>query len=465
MKRVLCLIIFLMLVGSASYAQEESPDRTFGVVEAYYRPDEAVELGASWERIIFAWDCFQPRSPRDFVTTCIPESYLENAAAANREIVGLIKSVPEWASESGTPGGVPDGIGLSYDDSDNVFGAFVTRLVEYYRPRGIHRWIILNEPDIRPGEGIVEFEGDVRDYASLLKTAYQAIKAADPAGHVQIAGMTWWYDRNAHRVPYLRRLLSTLYADPQAEANDYYFDGITLHIYFTTWTVMPILLANVEILREFGLQDKDIWLAEYNASPRRDPEARIEAMFDISLEQQADFIVQTSAIALAAGVDRMAIYRLYDNSFVPGEHEPWGLVRADGSLRPAFHAYQQVIETFTGSRQVQRYTTPDAEMITLLFPDRTVYIMWSSGFTGGEFLINMGSAEADVMVSDAVGETSAALLEANGGVNLAVIEAPAAEQIDLPWVVVAGAVRIVEIDGVPRTVWYRGEGGAVTQIR
>ena len=341
MKRTPLFVALLMiLICSVSYAQEDA-DRTFGVVEAYYRPEEAAALGASWERIIFAWDCFQPRSPRDFVTTCIPEDYLANAAAADREIVGLIKSTPAWASDSGTPGGVPHGIDLPYDDPDNLFGAFVARVVDYYSARGIHKWIILNEPDIRPGEGIVEFEGEVDDYAALLKTAYQAIKAADPAAHVQIAGMTWWYDRNARRAPYLRRLLSVLYADPQAQAHDYYFDGITLHIYFTTWTIEPILLANLQILRDFGLQDKEIWLAEYNASPRRDPEARIETMFDISLGQQADFIVQASAIALALGVDRMAVYRLYDNDFVPGEHEPWGLVRGDGSLRPAFYAYQQ----------------------------------------------------------------------------------------------------------------------------
>lgn len=464
MKRAILVTLLLLLICSESAAQDEI-DRTFGVVEAYYRPEEAAELGASWERIIFAWDCFQPRSRRDFVTTCVPQEYLDNAEAANREIVGLIKSVPSWASDSGTPGGAPDGIELAYDDPDNLFGAFVTRLVEYYGARGIHQWIILNEPDIRPGEGIVEFEGDVADYANVLKTAYQAIKAADPEAHVQIAGMTWWYDRTARRVPYLRRLLSRLYADPQAEANNYYFDGITLHIYFTTWTVWPILMANVEILREFGLQEKDIWLAEYNASPRRDPEASIEAMFDVSLEQQADFIVQTSAIALAAGVDRMAVYRLYDNDFVPGEHEPWGLVRADGSLRPAFYAYRQVIDRFAGARQTQRYTTPEAEMITLLFPERTLYVMWSSGFSGGEFLINMGNEETDVLVADAVGDEIIAPLEENGGVNLAVIEAPAAERIDLPWVVVAGAVRMVEIEGAPRTVWYRSEGGAVTQIR
>jgi hypothetical protein len=161
----------------------------------------------------------------------------------------------------------------------------------------------------------------------------------------------------------------------------------------------------------------------------------------------------------------MAVYRLYDNDFTPGEHEPWGLVRSDGSLRPAFYAYQQVIQRFTGWQHVQHFTIPEAELITLSFPDRTLYTMWSSGFTGGEFMINMGSDDGDVLVADATGDETSAPLEHDGGVNLAIIEAPAAERIDLPWVVVAGPVRIVEIEGAPRTIWYRSEDGVVTQMR
>jgi hypothetical protein len=113
----------------------------------------------------------------------------------------LIKGTARWTSKSGSPGAVPDGIELTYDDPDNWFAAFAMRLAEYYGERGVHHWIILNEPDIREGEGIVEFEGGVRDYANLIKVAYQAIKAVDADAHVQIAGVPWWYDRTAQRVP------------------------------------------------------------------------------------------------------------------------------------------------------------------------------------------------------------------------------------------------------------------------
>ena len=440
-------------------------DCTFGVIEAYYRPDDAVALGACWDRVIFAWDQFQPENADDFDASVIPVSIFDDARTANRQIVGLIKGTPEWASESGSLGAAPDGIDLPFDDRDNHFGAFVTRLVEHYSPLGVHHWIIWNEPDIRPGEGVVEFQGEVEDYFYLLRTAYLAIKAADPEAHVQIAGLTWWFDRNHYRTFYLRRLLQRIYADPEAEANNWYFDGATAHIYITTSSVWQILMDYVDALRDFGMSDKDLWLAEFNASPRRDPQAPLDALFQVSLEQQADFIVQASALALAAGVDKLAVYKLYDNHFIAGESEAWGLVRGDGSLRPAFESYAQVIERLDPSADVNRYSIPQGTLIAFTKPESTLYVVWSDTFTGGEFLIHAGGLEGSVSVYDALGEARVIELVEDAGVPLAVIDAPAAERIDLPWVVVSGAVSLVELPGVPRTVWYRTDGGQVIQMR
>src|SRR5690606_1269886 len=123
-------------------------------------------------------------------------------------------------------------------------------------------------------------------------------------------------------------------------------------------------MENRAILERFGQGKKSIWVGEFNASPRRDPEGGINAPFEITLEQQADYIVQASALALAAGVERLAVYRLYDDNFTPGQTEPWGLVRYDGTLRPAFYAYQSVIQRFAGAKSVRRFTIPEATMIT-----------------------------------------------------------------------------------------------------
>jgi hypothetical protein len=472
--RIRYLLLFMLLLSASpalatdtvSAPQNPPLNTTFGIVEAYYRPEEAAELGVSWERVIFAWNYFQPDGPEDFDTDAVPEQYLQDAYLANRQIVGLIKGTPHWASPSGSVGAVPDGITLPYDHSDNIFGAFVQRLVGYYSPRGIHNWIILNEPDVRaPEEGnVVEFQGEVEDYFAVLKTAYMAIKAVDETAHVQIAGMAWWGDHAKGRTPYLERLLHIIQQDPEADANNWYFDGVTTHLYFTTANVWTVIMENRAILERFGQGKKSIWVGEFNASPRRDPEGGINAPFEITLEQQADYIVQASALALAAGVERLAVYRLYDDNFTPGQTEPWGLVRYDGTLRPAFYAYQSVIQRFAGAKSVRRFTIPEATMITFTFPDKTLYVMWNNTDQPGEFLLNAGSRTEPVMVMEATGQGHEQVLEKQMGTSIAVIDAPGAERIDAPWIVVAGAVRVVELEGGLRTVWFRTHDGRVGQF-
>jgi hypothetical protein len=448
---------------------DPASSRVFGAVESYYRHEDAVNLGVTWDRVIFYWYDFQPSSPVQFRTDHMPDSLFAQAQAGNRQIVGIIKGTPTWASAERLPGGVPFGLDLPISDPRNFWAAFVRRLVAYYAPFGVHHWIIWNEPDTRVDEGgVPEWLGTVEDFADVMRVAYRSIKAEDPTAHVQIPGMLWWADRNRRREPYLSRLLRILYNDPRAAEHDYYFDGIGVHLYFTTNDVWPTVQRHREILQAFGLGNKEIWLDEYNASPRRDPAALIRAPLQTDLQQQADYIVQASAIALAAGVDRMAVYRLYDNHFTPGLSEPWGLVRGDGSLRPAFFAYQQVITRFAGAQTVQYFHIREGTLVTFHFPaeDRTLYVVWSDTFESGEFLINANRlSEPVVRVYDAQAEARTLPIVQEGGASLLIVDAPAARRIDWPTVVTGGAVRLFDLPGGPRTVWYRDSDGQVTQLR
>lgn len=444
LRIALLLLVIGLWLPTAHAAAPNWNQPVFGVVDPQYAPDKLAGLGSSWARLPFNWYRFQPNSPDEFDTNALPDSFLVGG-----QVVGLVKGTPPWASSSGSLGAVPNGLDLPYTDPNNVWGSFVTKLVTYYSARGVHHWIVWNEPDIRPGEGIVEFEGEVADYARLLKVFYQAAKAVDPAAHVQIAGMTWHHDSLAGRSPYLARLLEILKNDPEAKDNHWFFDGVTAHIYFTTSSVWDILNSYTNILNRYGQGAKELWLAEFNASPRLDPQAYLDAPFKITLEQQADFIVQASALALAAGTDRMAVYKLYDDHFTPGISEPWGLVRADGSLRPAYTAYRQVISLFSGAADVQRIATRRGTLVTLAFPDHTVYVMWSNTYEPVQFTI--GASEAEVTVYDAAGNATS--LPTSGG--QVIIDAPAAQATDMTWVVVAGAVRIVSLSGGVRSVTFR----------
>jgi hypothetical protein len=258
MPKLALLICLLMFVVQPSAALPNWSQPVFGAVEASVRPDEAAQLGVTWERLSFHWSGFQAGGPDSFDTNAINQGALDSARAAGRQVVGLIMTTPAWASDSGSPAAVPRGLDLPYDDPGNVWASFVRRLVAHYSQQGIHHWIIWNEPDIRPGEGHLSFEGEVEDYARLLKSAYLAARSADPNAHIQVAGLTWWYDSERGREPYLQRLLQVISADPQVRGNNWYFNGISLHIYFTTSSVGWLPEAFRNILNQFGLGNKQV---------------------------------------------------------------------------------------------------------------------------------------------------------------------------------------------------------------
>jgi hypothetical protein len=173
-----------------------------------------------------------------FVTHSVDPAWLESARDAGREVVGLITSTPDWASESGQPFAVPDGLHLPADDPGNAWAAFVTRLAAFYAPQGVHRWVIYQEPDIRHGEGRVQFEGDVADYADLLRIASLAARSADPQAQIHVAGMNWWADAAAGREPYLARLLAILGSGANGAGE--YFDVVTVRVFDNTQAVWDV---------------------------------------------------------------------------------------------------------------------------------------------------------------------------------------------------------------------------------
>src|SRR5690606_18356584 len=117
--------------------------------------------------------------------------------------------------------------------------------------------------------------------------AYLVMKEHDPQVTVHLAGLTYWHDVEAGRTQYLDRLLQVISADPEAAAHDYFFDVLSLHIYFRTETVSTIVEQMDAIQQKYGL-DKPIWINETNAAPTLDPLWPVERpQFQVVLDQQA----------------------------------------------------------------------------------------------------------------------------------------------------------------------------------
>jgi hypothetical protein len=91
----------------------------------------------------------------------------------------------------------------------------------------------------------------------------------------------------------------------------------------------------------YGLE-RPIWIGESNVVPADDPMNPIGPAFHATMDQQASYIIEAFALARAAGAERMSIYKLVDEAR-EGADELYGLVRNDGSIRPAFTAYQTAV--------------------------------------------------------------------------------------------------------------------------
>ncbi len=386
MKIISSIIAILILAGILSnpvLAQEAptpSPDSLtglpvddrFGLVEAFWGPEDAAELNVGWDRILFYWNEIQPTGPDDWNTLHVLEEWLIDAQAHDRRVLGLLKNTPVWATDGEPFSGVPRGLYLPIDDPGNLWAGYVRKVVQYYAPRGVHDWIIWNEPEIDAGVYGHEFSGSVADYYQLLKVAYQVAKAEDPQSVIHLAGYSYW-----HEPGFLGRFLNVMVADPEAKDNNYFFDMFSLHIYFRVETVESLINEVKGTQRYFGI-DKPIWINETNASPNLDPGWPVERpAFPIDLDQQAWYIVQAYALGFGNDAESIGVYKLIDVQLPPGG-ESFGIVRPDFSRRPAFDAYKTTVRYLSGfSGPVGRQQTSNYYLFTFKRDEDVVRVLWS----------------------------------------------------------------------------------------
>ncbi len=328
------------------------PDRRFGAIGTYENPHAATQLGAGWTRVRFAWADLQPNDSGEWNNNFFTDEQLAAELAAGREVVGLIVNTPPWALEDGSRPGVPNGLYTRDDDPNNLWAAFLRKIVSRYAGR-IDHWIVWNEPDIwdpsYPGR---TWGGDVKDFYQLQRVAYNVIKATNPNATVHLSAFTYYWDVNYGRTPFFSRLLDEMIKDPSAASHNDYFDVASANLYFRTDNVYDLIAWHHTQMRDRGF-DKPIWLTETNAAPSSDPAWPVaNPMFNITLDEQSNFTIQSFAMALAAGASRIAVYKMAD---VPADHaanpEPFGLVREDGSRRPAFAAFQVAANYLSGFTQ------------------------------------------------------------------------------------------------------------------
>jgi hypothetical protein len=372
----------------------ETDDRRFGLVEAYRIADEGLgrALGARHERIDFWWSGLQDAPDAPLSPYYFAPSLLQRERDQGFQVLGLLMSTPAWAAANPDDGprSVPRNLGLPWDDPQNYWGRFVEQIARDYAGQ-IDTWIVWNEPDIQPGDpnaAYYAWAGSVEDYYQLLKVAYRSIKKGNPRARVHLAGLTYWADREANRPQFFARLLDLMDADPTAPANDFYFDVATLHLYTDPRGLYDVPNLYRDLMRAHGFE-KPIWINETNVIPWDDPTNRgtgydVAADKRCTLADQASYLLEAFSLGLAGGAERISVYKAEDGAGAAyngdvDAAERAALVREDGSLRPAYLAYQTAVRYFRDARAAQYFRGSTAEAVVVDRSDgQRVTALWDA---------------------------------------------------------------------------------------
>jgi hypothetical protein len=100
-------------------------------------------------------------------------------------------------------------------------------------------------------------------------------------------------------------------------------------------------------------------------------------MFRLTMDQQAAFLVQSFALGLAAGAERVSVYKLAEiYPPIPGADYN-GLYRPDGSARPAVEAFRAITTHFAGVQRVSRYVTGGYYEVRLERGNAVTRVLWA----------------------------------------------------------------------------------------
>ncbi len=357
-----------------SAASVPTPNYQFGVVEANLAAPQAKALGIGWTRVPLPWVSFQPTPGSWNYHYLQGDQQLLTLASEGIVPVGVVETVPAWASTNPgqAPDGVPSGLSLPWNNPQNYWGQFMYQLARHYAGL-INTWIIGNEISIHSGRN-KSFDGTTEQMAEMIRVASLAIHAANPAAIVQAPGAPYWYTKGRTT----NALLNDLSRLPGAAQHHDFIDGLNLHIYNTVQWNALIYGSYRQMLKRHGIGNLPIWLSETNAAPGapQDP--------GVTPTDQADFLVENLAASLQY-VNHVEVYKMMNPPGSGAIH--YGLLSATGSTGAPYTAVQTLGDVLKGDQFLHASVLPyewDAQstpaVVTFGGVKKLINVVWDQGF-------------------------------------------------------------------------------------
>jgi len=312
------------------------------------RLDDFKALGIAWIRLDFDWNDLQPSNAASFSWS----QHDKVVAAANARGLRLLPILTYTAPWARLPACGSNPRCAPADPAQ--YANFARETARHYAPLGIHHWEIWNEEN---SQGAWEPAANAADYVQFLKAAYTSIKQIDASATVISGGLA--SSSNADGIPQLDYLRAMYAAGAKP-----YFDAIGYHPYsypvpasynitWNAWSQMGFTAISLRsIMAASGDDAKQIWVTEYGA-PTGGPSTEASSQ-DYHLNDSPDHVTEEFQAQIAADVIRSAHnapwigplfwYGYRDEGTSTDSNENFfGLIRADGSPKPAYEALKQAI--------------------------------------------------------------------------------------------------------------------------
>jgi hypothetical protein len=229
-----------------------------------------------------------------------------------------------------------------------TIGPVFKALVERYGPNGtfwaenpgipkipIRAWQVWNEPHLPSHWG--PDAPNPAQYTQLLRAAHDAIKAADPGAEVVAAGIS--QSSLAGAIP-LNDFIEGMY-DAGAKGT---FDDLAVHPYAAQPSDSLSLVGGVRSIMNAHGDGSGIWVTEFGWASGG-PAGRYTTDEAGQAARVGQFVRQAVAERTALNLRGLVLYNWRDSSD-PAISSNWtghtGLLRADGSAKPALAAYASI---------------------------------------------------------------------------------------------------------------------------
>jgi hypothetical protein len=298
--------------------------------------DDYKAMGVRWLRFDMAWSGVQADG-RDSYDWGPYDRLVRAARDRDIKLLGMIGYTPAWARPADCRG----------DDKcapANVqdFAFFAGQAARRYGSLGLHAWEIWNEQN---GDIFWKPGPNPTVYASMLKASYKAIKQNDGDAWVVTGGLMPAETGGGFVAP--TDFLTAMYRSGAKGS----FDAVGAHPYcwagsfdcpnryasWSAWSQMSGTRSNLRsVMAANGDQDKLIWATEYGAPSAGGAQAVGEV-------RQAKQVVDGFRLFSSyRWTGPLFWYSYRDACTDPGDTEcHFGLVRHDGSRKPALAAYRR----------------------------------------------------------------------------------------------------------------------------